>query len=88
MKIIGKDENGNYIAQVSHTEIEKFLNEYYGNMGRLKPGEEVDLGLGHDFKQDIERAMNTTQTFIKDNAKIVSAILNGLQVVLPKEGES
>lgn len=81
MKIIGIDEKGNYIASVSHTELEKFFNEYYGKMKNLKPGDEVDLGVGYDFKSDIVRAMDTTQTFIKDNGKIITAILDGIQIV-------
>jgi len=87
MKIIGKGANGDYIANVSHTELEKFLNQYYGKLDRLSIGEDVDLGLGYDFKSDIERALNKTQDFIEGNGKIITAILNGIQIVKFNENE-
>lgn len=32
MKILGISENGKYIAEITHTEIEQYLDLYYGNL--------------------------------------------------------
>lgn len=53
MKIIGMAE-GDYIALISHSEIEKVFDKYYGNLGKLKVGETIDLGAGHDFRGGIK----------------------------------
>lgn len=80
MKVIGKTgDRDSYICVVNHVELEKFLNLYYGKLNRLEVGDSVDLGKGHDFASEAASAMHSTQQFIKDNQKIVTAILNGLQ---------
>ena len=56
MKVIGLDEKGNYIAVVSHTEVEKLTNKYYGNLKKLEIGESLDLGGGYDFTGQIQSA--------------------------------
>lgn len=58
MKVIGKDERGNYIAVVTHRELEKVCDRYYGNneLKELKIGQEFDLGTGHDFRSEIRTA--------------------------------
>lgn len=54
MKIIGKGENGEYLCQVSHTEIEKCFDKYYGNMEQLKVGQTIDIGAGYNFRNQIK----------------------------------
>lgn len=39
MKILGISENGKYIAEITHTEIEQYLDLYYGNLKKLSVGE-------------------------------------------------
>lgn len=78
MKIIGTGAEG-YICTLRHTELEKFLNLYYGNLKNLQVGETVDLGKGYDFAHDAAEAMRKTREFIESNQKVVTAILNGLQ---------
>lgn len=78
MKIIGTGAEG-YICTLHHTELEKFLNLYYGNLKRLDVGATVDLGKGYDFASEAAEAMRKTKEFIESNQKVVSAILNGLQ---------
>ena len=56
MKVIAKISEGQYICEVSHDELEKFMNQYYGKMGRLSVGQEVSLGKGYDFAARIEAA--------------------------------
>ena len=70
----------NYIAVVNHTELEKFLNLYYGKRDKLNVGDEVDLGAGYDYAADISRAMRETRSFVKANGKIITAILSGLNI--------
>jgi hypothetical protein len=55
MKVIGKDERGNYIAVIGHQEIQKVCDKYYGRdeLKELKIGQEFDLGTGHDFRGEI-----------------------------------
>lgn len=67
-----------YICEVSHTELEKFLNLYYGNLKPLKDGEEIDLAKGYDFSQQTREALKVTESFIKANGDVVKAILSGV----------
>ena len=69
-----------YICEVNHTELEKFLNLYYGNMDRLKEGDEINLGTGYDFHSDTKIALQTTEKFIKDNKQVIKGILKGITV--------
>ena len=56
MKVIAKSNDSTYICEVSHTELEKFLDQYYGRMQKLSVGQEINLGQGHDFAARIESA--------------------------------
>lgn len=78
MKVIGMAKDGVYLCEVTHAEIEKFLNLYYGKMGRMKVSETIDLGKGYDYASQIGDAMRKTQEFISANQQVVTAILNGL----------
>ena len=81
MLIIGKISDREYICEVTHTEIEKFMNLYYNDMGKLKVGDEVNLGKGYNFSVQIKDAMKKTEDFIAGNKEIIEAILNGISVV-------
>ena len=54
MKIIGH-VGENYIAEVSHHELEKSLDKYFGKLKDLAVGQELDLGDGYDFRDDIRQ---------------------------------
>jgi hypothetical protein len=56
MKVIAKANDSTYICEVSHHEIAKYMNQYYGDIKRLNVGEDVDLGKGFDFSVKIESA--------------------------------
>ncbi|SBV93230.1 hypothetical protein KL86DPRO_10498 [uncultured delta proteobacterium] len=81
MLIIGKISDRKYICEVTHTEIEKFMNLYYNNMKKFEVGDEVDLGKGYDFSVQTQNAMKKTEDFIAGNKEIIEAILNGISVV-------
>ena len=78
MKVIGIGENKTYICEINHTELEQFLNKYYGNLKRLEVGDEINLGKGYKFYADTKQALNETRTFIKANEKIIKTILDGI----------
>ena len=80
MDIIGESKD-KYICIVGHTELEKFLGQYYGQLKRLNPGDTIDLGRGYDFHESIVAAMNSTSEMIHKNKKIIEAILNGISVI-------
>lgn len=86
MKVIGKTDSG-YICEVSHEEIEKHLNLYYGRLEKLKTGESISLGRGYDFASEIKLAFKETQNFVNANQKIIDAIMNGLKVISFMEKE-
>ena len=69
-----------YICEVDHTELEKFLNLYYGKLDKLKEGAEIDLGTSYDFHSDTVAALQTTEKFIKDNKQVIKGILKGITV--------
>lgn len=59
MKIIGKGQHHNeYIATVTHTELEKCFDKYYGkeSLKEFKAGDEVDIAAGYNFRRDINEA--------------------------------
>jgi len=65
MKILGLVNNDTYLVQVSHTEIEKVFNKYYNNLDKLKVGDELDLGAGYGFREDIKHACNEMRNAMK-----------------------
>lgn len=85
MKVIGKTQDG-YIAEINHSEIEKFLGLYYNKMERIEVGDTIDLGKGYDHHQDIKRAFEKTQDFIKAHDHIVKAIISGLDLTVINGG--
>ena len=54
MKVIGLDGNGQYIAIVTHDELEKCANKYYGKLNKLKVGDAFDIGAGYNFASQIK----------------------------------
>lgn len=56
MKVIGTGANGAYLCEVSHTELEKLTDKYYGNLKPLKIGDEMNLGAGYDFRASIKES--------------------------------
>ena len=80
IKVIGEGRDRIYIYEIHHTELEKFLNQYYGNLKKLQVGDVIDLGRGHDFAQEIEVSMKKTSDFIESNKTIIQAIINGVRV--------
>ena len=80
MKVIGFTGDNKYLCEVSHDEIERLLNLYYGKRERLKANEEIDLGRGYDFARDIADSMKQTREFVGSHQKIISAIVKGLSL--------
>lgn len=56
MKVIGKISSDKYICEVTHTELEKLADKYYGNLPRLEVGSVMNLGAGYDFRAAIKEA--------------------------------
>jgi len=52
MKVIGKTKEG-YICEISHSELEKVLDKYYGHLKPLDVGSDIDLSQGYSFRNDI-----------------------------------
>ena len=84
MKVLGTSKNSStYICEVSHSELEKFMDQYYGNkkLKEMKAGDEVNLGEGYDFYKATVIALNETKDFIAAHSKIIDAIMNGFRVL-------
>lgn len=77
MKVLAKNSEG-YLCQVSHTEIEKHLDKYYGNLKALREGEEIDLGCGYDWHSKIQSALKTIQEHTKAHKAVFDALQAGL----------
>lgn len=74
-----------YVCEVSHTELEKFMNQYYNRYADfglefLSRGDTLDLGKGHDFHRETVEAIKKTQEFLSANGAIVEALLHGFQI--------
>lgn len=81
MKVIGKVGDSAYICQISHNEIERFMDLYYGKMDKLSIGEEVDLGKGRDFFKSTMEALKKTEAFITANKDVIEMIVTGISVM-------
>lgn len=65
MKVLGNGKGDTYLCEISHGELEKLTDQYYGKMKPLKIGDEMDLGAGYDFRADIRdvcRQMTNAET--------------------------
>jgi len=80
MKVIGKSSDSSYLCEIDHSEIEKYLGTFYGKTKPLRIGQEVDLGLGYDYRGEMRDALDKTKKFIESNKKIIEAIMNGLTI--------
>lgn len=65
MEIIGKVNSSTYLAQVSHTELEKAAGLYYGKLKPLDVGDLMDLGAGYDYRADIQAACDAMVDAVK-----------------------
>ncbi len=79
MKVIAMGD-GHYVCTVDHTELEKYMNLYFGKMPNLKIGDVVDLGKGYSFHHDTKDALRKTEEFIKSNKQIIDAITSGISL--------
>lgn len=86
MKVLGKTGSG-YIAQIEHSELERFLNLYYGKLNPLKVGDEMDLGRGYEFDADVRCALRKTQEFIEAHQPVINALMDGLKVLSAQGNE-
>lgn len=88
MKVIGMIEHKKYICEVSHIEIEKFLNLYYGKKRDLNVGDVIDLGSGYNFQEKCETALKKTADMIESNKEIIEAIMKGIRIFKTQEKEN
>lgn len=66
MKILGVGDSGEFIASVTRKEIEKVFDRYYGKLDlKIETGTVIDLGAGHDFRNDIKCACDTMKEAMK-----------------------
>ncbi len=89
MKVIGKARAKHYICEVTHDEIEKYLNLYYGNKNELSIGDEVDMGQGYNWADKIKDAVSKMSDLIDKADQVTSALKMGRVFVgrMKKEGE-
>lgn len=71
MKVIGLNEKGEYIAIVTHDELEKCADKYYGKLEKLKIGQDFNIGEGYNFRNQIVDACKTMkaghEAFVKSS---------------------
>ena len=78
MKVIGKKSSQEYIIEVDHGELEKYLDRYYGKLNTLEVGKEIDLGKGHDFADDVRRMLIEHKSVLEKSAKVIKTITEGI----------
>jgi len=84
MIVLGRTKNG-YICEVSHGEIEKFYNKYWGQMQKLEVGDILDLGKGYDFHQKTQEALIKISGFIEAHKDVVKVVTEGLTIFTKKD---
>lgn len=70
MKVIGNGD-GCYICEIQHTELEKYLNRYYGRLNLLHIGEEIDLAREYQLSELAKEQYNRTKELIETNKKVL-----------------
>lgn len=85
MEVIGISGRDDYICKLNHSELEKFMNLYYGKMPNLHVGQHVDLSKGYDFYHKTESALRKTEEFLSANKEVIQAIMTGITVMTRKE---
>jgi len=84
MKILGIINNERYICEINHSELEKYLNLYYGKLRRLRPGEVVELDKGYEFHRRIVEEYSKYRQFVKANQESLRKGL--LDFIIKAEG--
>ena len=90
MKIIGEAGSGHYIAIVSHDELEKVFNKFYGRPPPIKVGDTINIAQGHDFCGEIQRVCNAMQDSMKAFERARATLQQFAMMVaeqVPAEGE-
>jgi hypothetical protein len=59
MKVIGLKDKDTYIAEISHKEIEKVFDKFYGKMETIKVGQVIHLDTGYDFSIGIKETCSS-----------------------------
>lgn len=87
MKVIGKASNDTYLCEVTHSELEKSVNLYYGNLKKLEVGSVMDLGAGYNFASQIESCFKRMEEADRDFMRARETLLAFAKMVgqLPKE---
>lgn len=77
MKVIGttQERGGDYIAIVTHSELEKLTENYYGKLPSLKVGDSIDLGAGYNFRSEIQSACRAMEDASKAFSKAQTTML-------------
>ena len=73
MKVLGHTEK-HYLCEVSHSELEQFLDLYYDKLKKLKVGDEIDLGTGYKWHLKTATALKQTEDFFKAHRENIQAI--------------
>lgn len=81
MRVLAKASDKVYICEVTHDELEKFMNLYYGKLSTIKVGDGIDLSKGYDFYKDTTAALEKTKAFIDSNKKVIEAIFSGINTM-------
>ena len=90
MKIIGEAGPRHYVAIVSHDELEKVFNKFYGGLPPIKVGEHVELSLGYNYRGEIRDACQSMQDSMKAFEKARATLQQFAAMVaeqVPAEGE-
>ena len=87
MKVIGKAKEEMYLCEVSHSEIEKFMDLYYGNMKELEVGSEINLADGHDWYSKTKKALDDTKAFFNSNIRNIDAITKAFTMTIQENKE-
>ena len=89
MKVVGIVEPGEkYLAEVSHTELEKFTNQYYGKLkGVVRVGSELDLGKGYDFLRETRAVCQSVKDVVEKGSAFVKTLSEGICLLAEDGGK-
>lgn len=93
MKIMGMVDSGTYLCQVSHQELCKVMNKSSYGDGQLKPlkvGDELDLGQGHNFRNEIKVACEKLVEAHRASHRAHESLINFAELIVaqPQEQEN
>lgn len=81
MKVLGIVGSRRYLVEVDHSEIEKALGKYLGNLHELKVGDNLNLGEAYDYSAQISSVCKSMEDTMRSFSQAQATMHRFAQMV-------